>query len=332
MKRLSVTTRLRTWEQLSNRPWPTLLLGNGSSVNIWPGFGYSQLFQHAEFDAAAQQLFRDLQTTNFETVLEGLWHAERVLSALNRRRSDVERLYEQVRSQLVTAVRSVHIPWDQVPRTTFSRIAETLDGHERVFTLNYDLLTYWATMENTETTLIGDYFWGHHNTFDPTNAELTSERTGLLFLHGEVHLWQDSDTGQSGKWTVQGGRNLLSSLAANFLRILSRQPLFVSEGTSAQKMSVIRRSDYLSFARRELNDDTSDTVVFGASFGQRDDHIVQALRAGGRRRIAISLLPEEETRIVAAMGRYRAKLPDQDLVFFDSRTHPLGDPSLTVSS
>ena len=155
-------------------------------------------------------------------------------------------------------------------------------------------------------------------------------RTGLLYLHGGVHLWQDSATGTTGKWTGRDQGGLLAELADNFLTNPDRQPLFVSEGTSAQKMQVIRRSEYLSFARQQLVNDVNSTVIFGVSFEEQDNHIVEALAAGGRRRMAISIWPRSPEENRAAMAYYTHKLPGHDLVFFDSRTHPLGDPALHV--
>jgi hypothetical protein len=95
-------------------------------------------------------------------------------------------------------------------------------------------------------------------------------------------------------------------------------------------MAVIRRSDYLTYALQELSNDTSDTVIFGASFGTQDTHIVNAINAGHRRRLAVSIHPGTQAQNEAAMARYRAKLAGHHLVFFDSNTHPLGDPSLTI--
>jgi Domain of unknown function (DUF4917) len=324
--------RLDSWERLGNQNWPTLLIGNGASINIWDDFAYGQLLQRAQLTPAALQLFADLGTVNFEVVLEGLWHAERVLDALNRRRQDVAGLYLHVRAELVAAIGRVHAPWGMMPAASLTQIANVLNSHSLVFTLNYDLLTYWSVMNNVSSTYMGDFFWAQNNTFDISDSSLASGRTGLLYLHGGVHLWQDSITGLTGKWTNQGGGNLLSRLTDNLDANHNRQPLIVSEGTSAQKMSVIRRSDYLSFARQKLIDDISDTVVFGVSLGSQDDHIVTALSTGDRRRIAISIRPGTSAQNIAAMAQYTAKFPDQDLVFFDSRTHPLGDPSLHVPS
>jgi hypothetical protein len=322
--------RVRKWDRLSNADWPTLLIGNGASINVWPDFAYSQLLRRAQLSGSAAQLFADLGTVNFETVLEGLWHAERVLDALGRGHRAVTNLYEAVRSELVATVGRVHIPWDRVPDDTLTRFAEVMNRHQLVFTLNYDLLTYWALMENLTNTAIADFFWADGNTFDTTKTRVFSGWTALLYLHGGVHLWQDSATGQSGKWTSPRIGNLLSGLDTRLSGQPNRQPLFVSEGTSAQKMRVIRRSDYLTFARQKLIDDTADTVIFGASFGRQDAHIVQALRTGGRRKIAISVRPGTPDQQTEMMARYQAKLPDQDLSFFDSTTHPLGDPTLAT--
>ena len=300
------------------------------SINIWSSFGYQLLLEEAELNSAAAQLFSDLNTANFELVLEGLWHADRVLDALKQPVEVVEKLYAHVRDALFEAVRNVHVPWNSVPTPTLARIAAVLDQHRLVFTLNYDLLTYWSVMDTTSPTYIGDYFWSPGWRFDPYDCGLAPGRTGVLYLHGGVHLWQETATGVTGKWTQGNEGNLLSSLADRFRANRDRQPLMVSEGTSAQKMGIIRRSEYLSFALRQLVADTSNIVIFGADFGSQDDHVVAAIRAGRRRNIAVSVLPGSNDDNIATMARYTAKLPDQDLWFFDSRTHPLGDPGLTV--
>jgi hypothetical protein len=323
-----MTDRLQTWDKISNGNWSTLLLGNGLSINIWSHFAYSQLLEQADLKDSARQLFVDFGTTNFEAVLEALWHAERTLAALSRPTVAVNNLYNHVQEQLVNAVHRVHVPWESLLPTTLPQIATALGAYHTVFTLNYDLLTYWAVMAGSDSASFGDFFWSHHNTFSLADSDLSAGRTGLLYLHGGVHLWQDSVTGYTGKWTRQPGRRLLSSLARNFEEIPSRRPLFVSEGTSAQKMAVIRRSDYLSFARRCLIDDAGDTVIFGASFGPQDKHVVEALNAGQGRKFAISILPKTEAQNITAMAHYRAALPKHSLRFFDSRTHPLGHRDL----
>lgn len=297
---------------------------------MWHNFSYDRLLAQACLNRPARQLFDEFGTANFEVVLEALWHAERTLAALGRSTTTVNALYRHVQHQLVAAVRAVHVPWDELPRDTLSKIAEVLRAHESVFTLNYDLLTYWAVMAGGSVANFGDFFWSQSNTFNAADCELSLARTGLLYLHGGVHLWQDSATGYTGKWTRRSVGRLLVDLAKTFDERPNRRPLFVSEGTSAQKMAVIRRSDYLSFALRRLIEDSGNTVIFGASFGAQDDHVISALNAGPKRKFAISIWPGTASQNIAAMARYRARLPRHRLSFFDSRTHPLGNEILSI--
>jgi Domain of unknown function (DUF4917) len=96
----TVADRLKNWDALSDRGWPTLLLGNGVSINVWAEFGYSGLLEESHLNKSALRLFADFDTVNFEAVLEALWHAERTLDALSRPSTSVRALYEHVQTQL----------------------------------------------------------------------------------------------------------------------------------------------------------------------------------------------------------------------------------------
>lgn len=323
---------LAPWDDLKKlSTWDTLVLGNGVSINVWAGFSYANLFKEASLNTAAFQLFSDFETTNFETVLEALWHAERTLASLHRDFEEVSELYTDVQHALFQAVEKVHVPWKRVDPATLTQIADAMSVHRLVFTLNYDLLTYWSAFHHGANAAIKDFFWSHQNSFDVDNAVAEDGTTGLLYLHGGLHLWQDSSSGRTGKWTNRSGGALLKNLEANFRSHPNRQPVLVSEGTSAKKMARIRKSVYLTHALKALSDNTSDTVVFGADFGDNDKHIVGAINAGGRRRVAISVRPGDDAQNTNAFARYRARFPDHELSFFDSTSHPLGAPLLTVT-
>jgi hypothetical protein len=55
-------------------------------------------------------------------------------------------------------------------------------------------------------------------------------------------------------------------------------------------MRAIRRSEYLSFAYQQLTENNSNTVV-SVSGSAQDAHIVDALRAGSTRDVAVAVLP-----------------------------------------
>jgi hypothetical protein len=69
-------------------------------------------------------------------------------------------------------------------------------------------------MNTLSTTDIVDFLW--NNPFNAADADLRpNSTTGLLFVHGGIHLWHDSRTGESGKWTNQQQGGLLSQLGSS---------------------------------------------------------------------------------------------------------------------
>ena len=189
--------RVLKWADLEDTSrWDTLVVGNGLSINIWNDFAYSRLFERASLKPAARQLFSDFKTQNFEIVLDALWHAERTLTALGRRTAAITALYEHVQSALFQAVLRVHVPWTHIDRSALERISEAMSLHRFVFTLNYDLLTYWSAMASGPTSAIRDFFWSHQNTFDINNAIL--EEVGATDLRINTTVgpapWRRSDT------------------------------------------------------------------------------------------------------------------------------------------
>src|SRR4051794_40805389 len=106
-----LSARLRPWSDFADDDWPTLFVGNGLSINVWPGFSYDRIYDEADLAAAAIHVFDELGTTNFETVLEAMMHAEIVLRGLGRGTGSVRRVVKHVRDSLFETVRSIHVPW-----------------------------------------------------------------------------------------------------------------------------------------------------------------------------------------------------------------------------
>lgn len=326
------TAKLEKWSDIEDGTgWPTLLVGNGASINLWGGFDYPSLYERANLSTVAQAVFADLGVTNFETVLEAIHHAHVVVEALGNTTGDIDAQYGQLRDALFGAVHGVHINWFQFTTDKFDKIADVIQDHRAVYTTNYDLCMYWARLDAADRITkreVIDFFWNPGNTFDPASVEVR-DRTAMYYLHGAIHLWQD-DHGDNGKWTSASDGNLLL-LAGNYLPASGKLPLFVSEGTSKAKLQTIGRSPYLNFCLDSLRDDQENTVVFGHSLSEQDKHIVAALNKGAPREIAVSIYPrtgdqwiiQEKARITQLLGENKPR-------FFDSTTHPLGDPSLTI--
>lgn len=329
MSRLNA--RLGDWDAVAKQSrWPALLVGNGMSMNVWSGFDYRRLYSVANLSTEAESIFTAIGTKNFEAVLEGLWQTRTVLDALGRRTSTIDRHYLEVREALLDAVTHVHPLPSQVPTAITRRIATTLDSYQSVYTLNYDLLPYWSLMEHRDDVRIADFFWSDGSTFDPDRTDLHAGWTGLFYLHGAVHLWHDVGTGTSGKWRSSSG-GLLRGLAAKLSSAPERQPLFVSEGTARHKRRTIRRSEYLSFAIQTLREEAEPLAIFGTSLGLPDAHVVSAINVHPQRPLAIAVRPGTAEQIRRSKARWHVAFPEQRLTFFMAETHPLGDPTLSVS-
>lgn len=326
----SVNDDLPDWATIADDDWPTLLLGNGLSINLWSRFSYASLYEKATLAPEAEAVFNGLGTTNFETALEAVHHARLVLDALGAGTQDVDDLYAQIRDGLFTAVNDAHLPWGAVPPTTETLIAKYLNGHRAVFTTNYDLVLYWSHLQNAARVSLVDFFWGPGNTYDPNDVRLhSSSLTPVYYCHGAIHLWQD-DYGDNGKWTNADTGNLLA-VRSRYIVDKSKRPLFISEGTSKAKVRTIQRSPYLSFCLDAMREDERNTVIFGHSLSAQDQHVVDALNQGPKRAFAVAMYPAASSaHIISEKVRIADALQRHTIRFFDSTTHPLGDRTLNV--
>jgi hypothetical protein len=100
-------------------------------------------------------------------------------------------------------------------------------------------------MADDATEKFKDYFWGQSQEFDLTDTETSVTATKVLYLHGGLHLYR-LPSGVAIKRKAEAGRSLLDLFGVSFME--GATPLFITEGTSQDKLASIRRSDYLSFA------------------------------------------------------------------------------------
>ncbi len=329
---------LPSWEDVAeDTGWTGLLVGNGASIVVWPDFRYESLYKVAESDAMSnpltpddERLFDALKTENFEQVLASLKTSGIVSAALGLDTEVLEARYASIQRALFEAVHSVHVPWNRVGERTIPSLFDALRDYRLVYSTNYDLLMYWASMERGGKGFL-DYFWGAENSFDLSDAEIWSARerwTRLLFLHGGIHLRRLRKGGTRKVHTAQGA--ILDQFSTAFAD--DESPLLVSEGDSEDKLASIRSSDYLTFAHQSFSDHEGGLVVFGHSLGDQDDHLVSPMRQWRGNPVAVSMRPSgDEELIIQQQDRLRSRLsPMRDVVFFDSTTHPLGAPSLAA--
>lgn len=320
---------IHPWTEISDRFTDTLLLGNGASIAVDKRFRYRSLKQHAIdnglFSVDVESLFDFFHTDDFELVLRIVWQATNVNKALDIDDQKTEQAYKHVRDCLIAAVRDIHpehgLVSDQLPA-----IAKYMKGFNKVVSLNYDLIVYWAMMYGNELKdrhMFKDCFLGSE--FDDDWSRFSDsygnhDHCSLVFYpHGNLILARDKI--ENERKISSGAGGLLESILNKWERG-SYVPLFVSEGTEQQKQKSIQSSAYLHTVYREVLTSVQDSlVVFGWGVGEHDLHILKRVAKSKVSRIAFSVLGDDQ----AYCNRVSQLVRDEfhqpcEVVFFDSES------------
>lgn len=262
------------WDALRESAWDTLLLGNGASIAIHREFAYSTLHSIADAKGllpTTAPIFAKLGTTDFEHVLLACWYAEHVNVALGTPSAAISAAYSEVRTALIEAVHSVH-PVHANVATDLQRAGAFASVFPTVVSLNYDLTLYWAMLlfNAANGSWFKDAF--HDGDFQTDWKYLrrpyghAAGATLVFYPHGSLAVARDY-IGNETKLAVGAGA------AGDLLGTITRRwasgnyvPVFVSEGTSHQKVAAIRRSHYLTNVYEEVLPALGESlVVYGLS-------------------------------------------------------------------
>lgn len=321
---------IHTWAELAPHFRETLLLGNGASIAVSSQFSYSSLLMHAiEKDFLvkdAQLLFDFFNTQDFELILRIVWQASNVNRSLKIEDNRTHEAYVRVRNSLIEAVQSVHPEYDEV-REHLPHIYEFLKGFDTVVSLNYDLIVYWATTYGLD---MGD---GHafkdcfvrggilHDDWASLRRPIRNAQTTTLvfYPHGSLILCRNRLEQERKIHNLQNG--LLEAILEHW-RSEEVVPLFVSEGTSEQKIASIQNSFYLSTVYREvLPDRRNNLTIYGWGFGEHDQHLLTKMAHSGVERVAVSVYGKDQGFCRRASGViYEILGYDVKLYFFDSQS------------
>lgn len=335
---------IHQWSDIKDRfEGGALILGNGASMAIHAGFGYSSLRQAAEdkghITRAVADIFRAFNTNDFELVLRRLWEATLVNKALGIERGRVEQAYQLVRSALISTVRDVHIPHEEAKRH-FAPMFQFMKSFDTVFSLNYDLLVYWAMMASQDELgkWFKDGFQGggvFREDWEVLRQPYRANGATLVFYpHGSL-LTARRDDYTEGKLTLPpgGGATLLDRIL-ELWETGSASPLFVSEGTAEHKRKSIANSNYLSRVFREALPNAGESlVIYGWAISEQDAHILGQLRRTGSslRRVAVSVYGGSQASAQQAEDALAA-VGVKEVSFFDAESpgcwiHPEAPPS-----
>jgi hypothetical protein len=323
---------IKSWGDLSEESWSSLILGNGASIAIHENFAYSALHSVAaemELLPTTTQVFEQLGTTDFEHVLLGCWYAERVNTALGSPSPAISNAYSEVRTALIESVHSLHPVYTNVS-DDLERVGVFASKFPTVLSLNYDLTLYWAMLKfNAAHGLwFKDAF--HNGEFQkewnylrqPYGA--ASGATLVFYPHGNLAFARDF-LGEESKLSAGSVGDLLQTITERW-ESKHYVPIFVSEGTSHQKISAIRRSQYLTNVFENVMPGLGDKlVVYGWSFDVRDKHLLDAILASTPEKIAVSVFTDQSAENQQAfchqvMTAIEKSLGGAEVIFFDSKS------------
>jgi hypothetical protein len=198
---------------------------------------------------------------------------------------------DSIRDALATAVAASHPerPSDIPPRA-YKACRRFLSNFDCIYTLNYDLLLYWAMMQDEIDPQVSsdDGF----RTPEDGPAEYVSWKVEnsnsqtLFYLHGALHIFDAGHEIQKYTWCNTGIpliKQIREALDAN------KFPVFVSEGTWKEKMARIQHSNMLGRAYRSFANTKSTLFIHGHSLAENDEHILHLIDIGKMNPIFISL-------------------------------------------
>jgi hypothetical protein len=314
------------------------LLGNGFSISCRPDiFVYGKLFERADFTSlspSAKLVFNALNTQDFERVIKALRDTSKVLQAykgvnpklIHSLISDADGL----REVLVQAIASSHPGWPgDITDGEYAACRRFLSNFDNVYTLNYDLLLYWAVMHDEDTLTINsdDGFRKPDGEFDAEYVvwEAESSHTqNIWYLHGALHVFDSGVEIQKYTWINTGKRlieQIREALDKNFF------PLFVAEGTSGEKLARIKHSDYLSKAKRSFSSIQGALFIHGHSLASNDEHFLKAVEKGKIEHLYVGLYGDENSdankgikRRANSMTQNRKRKKGLAVSFYDSES------------
>jgi hypothetical protein len=224
-----------------------------------------------------------------------------------------------LREVLVRAIADNHPAWPgEIAAERYGACKRFLEHFGNIYTLNYDLLLYWALMHDEIEPHVpcDDGF----RTPEEGEEEYVTWEPGrhaqnIHYLHGALHIFDAGTEVQKYTWTNTGVR-LIDQIRAALTNGL--YPIFVAEGESRQKFERIRHSDFLSKAYRSFQEIGNALFIYGHSMAPNDDHIIRLIGRGKLKQLFVGIYGDEDSE-----GNQSIKRKVDTLQSMRPRTRPL---------
>jgi Domain of unknown function (DUF4917) len=311
-----------------------IFIGNGFSINICERLNYRRLFEIFTQDASEIliKIFYELDTSNFEYVIEALRLARLVNKLL---KSDVDQyvtLIEQVKNGLINSIQKTHPTYKETNFPLMDSLAVEFLQFNDIYTTNYDIFLYRVVLATKE--LIGNermtgvlYHDDFYEEISPTElgfgGSFDDNLRKIHYLHGSLFFYRKHiNTYKLRKIDQIEYINLIRKEISN-----GNLPVFVAEGSSKDKQLAINNNSYLAYCsdrlKRKRGDGNNKLTVYGFSFSPPDNHLTELINTSGVKEMAVSIWPgggctiseleQEKSRINGLFGR-------TEITYYDSRS------------
>ncbi len=318
-----------TLEQLEAGEQPSILLANGFS-RAWNNrtFNYENLFDEANFRDSNHELrevFDRFETFDFEKVMHALQSAEQVCETYGVNRNIIQQIQddqEQLKDSLIEVIANTHPHRPGlITDDRFTSTRRFLTCFSNIFSLNYDLLLYWAINKSNLPPFRPDRWCGMKDGF---NGNEWQQRTqNLHFLHGGLHLYNN----EKGIYKRVYDQEDWDAIVDQVRRWLDAGefPLFVSEPTYQRKLEKIKHSPYLNACYQALGELRGTLYIHGHSIAENDRHIFDQINRSRVNKVFISIFGDEnqEWNREAMVNADRFLVRDIDIEFYDAATAPI---------
>lgn len=294
-----------------------LLLGNGFSISCDQRFSYDNLYSVASegFTDRITGMFSALGENNFEGVLKLIDSSACVarLYGYEEMALELDADSLSIKDSLITSLVGTHmVTTGELEEVKKIQCGSFLAPYWNVFTTNYDLLLYWVEMANPG--LQGNDGFREDQSVENADYVVFSERAGdkksIFFLHGALHFYRKSGQLRKHTW-CRTDTPLIAGIQNGFTQ--SQYPLFVAEGSAEKKMQQILGDPYLDYCLGKLGRVKDALVIFGMSFGDSDNHILDVIsRNRSIHKLYVGLFGEER-------ADYNVKIKSKLSTISDSR-------------
>jgi hypothetical protein len=304
-----------------SNPVKSLLVGNGFSIAQAGGqFSYASLLDKSGLqpNSAIMNVFTTLHSVDFERVMEALQAAAQIEEAYgNVDRATLFRTdASAVREALIHAVREVHpgISFD-IPQEQRDHCGKFLRNFTNVFTINYDLLLYWVILKMGGYVFTDGFGLGGESGGFRTFSE--GGKCNTYYLHGALHLFLGAKRDTLKRIVTTG--TIINDIS-DTIRNRSQLPLFVSEGTSVEKMARINSVPYLRYCYDKLKTLQGSLFIFGHAIAENDYHLYDAIFASDIDKLFVCVYRPDENlqNVKERLAQFRERNGQIEVDYIDS--------------